>query len=234
MQWRHPLSLALTTPPVQTPPSPPVTQINTNSSIPFRELLLQQQQLHQQRQQQQQHQQSQLSKVNETKPKLTSTSPTIPVSDSDRSALASHFHERDRMILQHQQQQMQLQQQLLQQQQTHQQEQMHQIHHQTELQQRHLEQREKCLINNNDRLQDYDVSDREKELAIRLKSPGTFSLNSNECAQCTLYSVLCNIHQIGSAFISIPFRQIENLFHFVNNFHSFYGRLDKRLTPIEL
>lgn len=175
MQWRHPLSLALTTPPVQTPPSPPVTQINTNSSIPFRELLLQQQQLqlHQQRQQQQ-HQQSQQSKANETKPKLTSTSPTILVSDSDRTALASHFHERDRMILQHQQQQMQLQQQLLQQQQTHQQEHMHQAHHQTELQQRHLEQREKCLINNNDRLQDYDISDREKELAIRLKSPGTF------------------------------------------------------------
>ncbi|XP_037025268.1 protein nubbin-like isoform X2 [Bradysia coprophila] len=175
MQWRHPLSLALTTPPAQTPPSPPVTQINTNSSIPFRELLLQQQQLqlHQQRQQQQQQQQSQQSKANETKPKLTSTSPTILVSDSDRSALASHFHERDRMILQHQQQQMQLQQQLLQQQQqqTHQQEQVHQSHHQTELQQRHLEQREKCLINNNDRLQDYDVSDREKELAIRLKSP---------------------------------------------------------------
>lgn len=171
MQWRHPLSLALTTPPTQTPPSPPVTQINTNSSIPFRELLLQQQQLqlHQQRQQQQ-HQPSQQSKVNETKPKLTSTSPTILVSDSDRTALASHFHERDRMILQHQQQQMQLQQQLLQ---THQQEQMHQTH-QTELQQRQLEQREKCLINNNDRLQDYDVSDREKELAIRLKSPGTF------------------------------------------------------------
>lgn len=170
MQWRHPLSLALTTPPAQTPPSPPVTQINTNSSIPFRELLLQQQQLQLHQQRQQQHQQSQQSKANETKPKLTSTSPTILVSDSDRTALASHFHERDRMILQHQQQQMQLQQQLLQQQQTHQQqEQMHQ----TELQQRHLEQREKCLINNNDRLQDYDVSDREKELAIRLKSPGT-------------------------------------------------------------
>lgn len=33
---------------------------------------------------------------------------------------------------------------------------------------------------------------------------------------------------------SIQFRQIENLFHFVNNFHSFYGWLDKRLTPIEL
>lgn len=175
MQWRHPLSLALTTPTSQTPPSPPVTQINTNSSIPFRELLLQQQQLQLHQQRQQQHQQSQQSKVTETKPKLTSTSPTILVSDSDRTALASHFHERDRMILQHQQQQMQLQQQLLQQQQTHQQEKMHQTHHQTELQQRHLEQREKLLINNNDRLQDYDVSDREKELAIRLKSPGMYT-----------------------------------------------------------
>lgn len=198
MQWRHPLSLALTTPPAQTP-SPPVTQINTNSSIPFRELLLQQQQLqlHQQRQQQQQ-QQSQLSKANETKPKLTSTSPTILVSDSDRSALASHFHERDRMILQHQQQQLQLQQQLLQQQQTHQQEQMHQ----TELQQRHLEQqREKCLINNNDRLQDYDISDREKELAIRLKSPGKFSY---------FLSIMCR--ELSP--FAIQFRQIEKFIPF--------------------
>src|SRR5687768_1236700 len=112
MQWRHPLSLGLTTPPAQNPPSPPSPQINTNSSIPFRELLLQQQQLqlHQERQQLQ----SQQFKVNETKPKLTSTSPTIIVSDSDRAALASHFLEHDRMILQHQQQQIQLQQQLLQ------------------------------------------------------------------------------------------------------------------------
>lgn len=52
MQWRHPLSLSLTTPQTLTPPSPPTTQLNTNSNIPFRELLLQQQQ--QQAQQQQQ------------------------------------------------------------------------------------------------------------------------------------------------------------------------------------
>ncbi|KAJ6647804.1 hypothetical protein Bhyg_03027 [Pseudolycoriella hygida] len=41
----------------------------------------------------------------------------------------------------------------------------------TELQQRHLEQREKCFINNNDRLQDYDASNRENDVACRLKSP---------------------------------------------------------------
>lgn len=229
MQWRHPLSLSLSTPQSQVPPSPPpTTQINTNSSIPFRELLLQQQQLQQQQQQhhqqqlqqQQQQQQQHLQNMhrkspqqihssppppppalltqslqqqplhhlhhqktsqlpNEAKRKLVPaslSSPNINASEVDRSALASHFHERDRLILQHQQQQ--LQQQMMQQQQQHhkQSHKQGEAHPGDELQSNRHIKRETCLINNNDRLQDYDASEREREISVRLKSPGKFKI----------------------------------------------------------
>lgn len=166
MQWRHPLSLSLTTPQTLTPSSPSTTQLNTNSNIPFRELLLQQQQ--QKEQQQQHHSDIKRNLENfstiatnlavaaaaaNTAANSTNTM-TVSATERDRNALASHFHERDRLILQHQQQKLQQQREKKQQ------------------LQRIEQDREKCL-NNNDRIHDYVSGvDRERTNSRSRKSLG--------------------------------------------------------------
>lgn len=160
MQWRHPLSLSLTTPQTLTPPSPPSTQLNTSSNIPFRELLLQQQQ---------QNHQSDIKRSLDNFSTIatslaaaaaaantgtnTTNSMIAATTERERNALATHFQERDRLILQHQQQQLQQQQ-------------------KKEQMQRLEQEREKCL-NNNDRIHDYVIGgDRDRTNAGRGKTPG--------------------------------------------------------------
>lgn len=205
MQWRHPLSLSLTTPQTITPPSPPTTQINTNSNIPFRELLLQQQQqtavAEAKKKAQAVTEQSILENAtmamynrtenqqnSDIKRNLenfstiatslataaaaaaavaattgTTTTANSLISSSatterERNALVTHFHERDRLILQHQQQQLQ---------------QQHQQQHKKEQILRLEAEREKSL-NNNDRLHDYVIGERSRFNSNRLKSNGKF------------------------------------------------------------
>lgn len=162
MQWRHRLSLSLTSP--QTPTnssSPPASvQINNTNSLPLREMILQNQiqnEIKRNQQQQQLQQQQLLHNQNEILPP-NSSPPILNVSSTERNRniLASHFEERDRLILQQQQQE----------------------HH--KYQQRLELERERCLNNNKSDLQQVNneltqnmLVDREREEIVpRLKTKG--------------------------------------------------------------
>lgn len=168
MQWRHRLSLSLTSP--QTPTnssSPPAVQVNNTNSLPLREMILQNQIQNEikrnQQQQLHQHQQQLLHNQNEILPP-TSSPPILTVSSTEternRTILASHFEERDRLILQQQQQE----------------------HH--KYQQRLELERDRCLNNNKSDLQQVNneltqkmLVDREREEMVpRLKTKGRILL----------------------------------------------------------
>lgn len=169
MQWRHRLSLSLTSP--QTPTnssSPPAVQINNTNSLPLREMILQNQiqnEIKRNQQQQQLQQQQLLHNQNEILPP-TSSPPILTVSSTERNRniLATHFEERDRLILQQQQQQ--------------------QEHH--KYQQRLELERDRCLNNNKSDLQKVNneiaqkmLVDREREEMVpRLKTKGRIFLIS--------------------------------------------------------
>lgn len=127
MQWHRPVTaLSSSSTPMTTQSTQHSKPKQMNSSIPFRELLLQQQQHQQQQQQlllqQQQHQQqtkllaadtaaaaSSIASGNvpTTNTEITASAIISSAVEQDRIALATHFQERDRLILQHQQHQLQ-------------------------------------------------------------------------------------------------------------------------------